>query len=49
LEKNLAAIPPEQEFNRLGLELRLHQLRAMKVWLVECRKTLDIHLPRRKI
>jgi DNA-binding PadR family transcriptional regulator len=42
LGKNLARIPPEQTFNRLGLELRLNQLRAILAWLEECREMLQI-------
>jgi DNA-binding PadR family transcriptional regulator len=42
LEKNLTAVPPEQPFNRLGLELRIRQLRSIRDWLTDCRQTFEI-------
>ena len=42
LETTLAAIPPEQTYNRLGLELRIRQLRSIEDWLIECRKLIGI-------
>ena len=44
LEKPLSAIPPEQAFNRLGLELRIRQLRSIRDWLIECRETFEIKI-----
>ena len=41
LETTLAAVPPEQTFNRLGLELRIRQLRSIGDWLSECRQALN--------
>jgi hypothetical protein len=35
-------IPLEQTFNRLSLELRIRELRSVRNWLVECRKTFEI-------
>ena len=43
LERNLVEIQPEQIFNRLGLELRLNQLRAILAWLEECREALQVY------
>jgi DNA-binding PadR family transcriptional regulator len=40
LQKVLAGVPPEQVFNRLGLELRLRQLASILDWLGECRDVL---------
>jgi DNA-binding PadR family transcriptional regulator len=42
LGKNLARIPPGQTFNRLGLELRFNQLKAIQAWLDECQEALQI-------
>jgi DNA-binding PadR family transcriptional regulator len=36
LEKKRAALPDEQIYNRLSLELRLKQLEAVLGWLTEC-------------
>ncbi len=37
----LADLSAEQVFNRLGLELRVHQLTSILAWLAECRTRLD--------
>jgi|SRR5271157_285593 len=42
LEVNRAAIPPEQKFNRLSLDLRIRQLRAVRDWIVKCRQTFEL-------
>jgi DNA-binding PadR family transcriptional regulator len=42
LGKTLAEMPPGQTFNRLGLELRLNQLKAILAWLAECRQALQL-------
>jgi PadR family transcriptional regulator AphA len=47
MEKILATIPPEQTFNRLGLELRIRQLNSVLDWLKECRKEF-VKSPRKK-
>lgn len=39
----LAELPPDQVFNRLGLELRVHQLSSVLTWLADCRKQLVNH------
>ena len=36
LETDRDAIPKEQVFNRLGLELRIRQLHSVQEWLLEC-------------
>ncbi len=36
LKQILAELPPEQTFNRLGLELRIHQLNSLVDWMAEC-------------
>jgi DNA-binding PadR family transcriptional regulator len=36
LEKTREAVPPEQTFNRLSLDLRLQQLRSVRGWLARC-------------
>lgn len=41
LEASRKAIPPVQTFNRLGMELRLQQLRSVRSWMVKCRKAFD--------
>ncbi len=41
LGKKLTSIPPEQTFNRLGLELRLRQLHSIREWLNECRQIFE--------
>lgn len=38
LEKLRAALPSEQIYNRMGLELRLKQLESVLEWLDECKK-----------
>ncbi len=38
----LASVPPEQAFNRLGLELRIRQLYSISDWLGECRQSLGV-------
>ena len=43
LEVNLAAIPAEQDFNRLSLRLRIQQLHSVLNWLAECRKAFDLN------
>ncbi|MCX6034963.1 MAG: PadR family transcriptional regulator [Chloroflexi bacterium] len=43
LEINRKNIPPQQTFNRLGLELRIQQLQSVRNWLIKCRKALEIH------
>lgn len=40
LQAQLAELPLEQKFNRLGLELRLRQLASIAGWLEECRTVL---------
>jgi DNA-binding PadR family transcriptional regulator len=35
-------VPPEQTFNRMGLELRIRQLGSIRTWLDECRTMLGI-------
>ncbi len=40
LNRILAEMPPEQTFNRLGLELRIHQLNSLLDWMAECCKPL---------
>lgn len=42
LEQRLAAVPPEQTFNRLGLELRVRQLRTLLEWLDTCAASLSL-------
>jgi hypothetical protein len=44
LETNRKSIPVEQAFNLLSLELRIRELRSVRDWLVECRKTLEKNL-----
>jgi PadR family transcriptional regulator, regulatory protein AphA len=46
LETARDAIPPEQPFNRLSLDLRIRQLHSVRDWLGECRKTLKIKVKR---
>ncbi len=45
LQKALAAIPQEQVFNRLGLELRIRQLGSICDWLEDCRRSFGILEP----
>jgi DNA-binding PadR family transcriptional regulator len=40
LQRRLDEIPPDQVFNRLGLELRLRQLASILDWLGDCRAAL---------
>ena len=42
LELSRPSLPPEQTFNRLSLELRIQQLRAVRDWVLKCRKTFEI-------
>src|SRR5512139_1961445 len=42
LTETLATLPPEQTFNRLGLELRLQQLTSLLKWMAECCTTLGL-------
>jgi len=42
LELNRKNIPSQQTFNRLGLELRIQQLKSVRNWLIKCRKALKI-------
>lgn len=44
LKRLLAELPPEQTFNRLGLELRIRQLTSILDWLADCRKTLGLNV-----
>jgi DNA-binding PadR family transcriptional regulator len=39
LQAQLTELPPEQTFNRLGLEFRVRQLMSIAHWLEECRTT----------
>jgi hypothetical protein len=38
----LGDLPAEQTFNRLGLQLRIRQLKSVIEWLRECGRALDI-------
>jgi DNA-binding PadR family transcriptional regulator len=40
LEGQLAKIPPEQSFNRLGIDLRLRQLNSILEWLGGCHSAI---------
>ncbi len=40
LQEMLEGLPPAQVFNRLGLELRIHQLSAILAWLEKCRAVI---------
>ena len=42
LELNLPSTPPDQKFNRLSLDLRIRQLRAVRDWIVKCRQTFEL-------
>jgi PadR family transcriptional regulator, regulatory protein AphA len=44
LEIHRKNIPAQQTFNRLGLDLRIQQLRSVRNWLIKCRKALEIKL-----
>jgi DNA-binding PadR family transcriptional regulator len=41
MEKDRDAVPPEQAFNHLGLDLRIRQLHSARDWLIECRKAFE--------
>lgn len=41
LEISRGKIPPDQIFNRLSLELRIQQLRAVKDWVVTCQRVYE--------
>jgi DNA-binding PadR family transcriptional regulator len=45
LESLLEHLPPDQLFNRLGLDLRLQQMRLIQNWMAEIRT--QFHIPRR--
>lgn len=40
LQRTLGELPPEQTFNRLGVELRINQLTSISAWLERCRSAL---------
>ncbi len=40
LKANLPGVPQDQTFNRLSLNLRIHQLQAVREWIRGCRKSL---------
>jgi len=42
LKNMLADSPDDQIFNRLGLELRIHQLASISDWLATCQKILGV-------
>jgi PadR family transcriptional regulator, regulatory protein AphA len=42
LRSAITGLPPEQVFNRLGLELRISQLESIAAWLEKCRHILTI-------
>ena len=42
LQDILLELPAEQTFNRLGLELRIRQLKSLLEWLSECRSALSL-------
>jgi len=41
LQERLAAVPPDQVFNRLSLDLRIRQLNALRTWLQTSGLALD--------
>jgi PadR family transcriptional regulator, regulatory protein AphA len=41
LNRMLSELPPEQVFNRLGLELRITQLSSIREWLESCHRVID--------
>ena len=43
LQNIQAEFPPNQMFNRLGLNLRIRQLASLLDWLAECRAALGLH------
>lgn len=47
LSRALAELPPDQRFNRLGLELRVRQIASILDWLAVCQEMLPLdHLER---
>jgi PadR family transcriptional regulator AphA len=42
LDKIKNTIPPGKKFNRLGLDLRIRQLRSLRDWLTDCKRILKI-------
>jgi len=44
LELDRAAIPPEQTFNRLSLDLHIRQLGSIHDWLIECHQAFEINI-----
>ena len=42
LQATLAAIPLEQSFNRLGVELRIRQLTSILSWLTDCYEAVGL-------
>lgn len=44
LEATQAGLPADRTFGRLGLQLRIRQLRSVIAWLEECAETLDAPL-----
>jgi DNA-binding PadR family transcriptional regulator len=44
LELDWAAIPPEQTFNRLSLDLHIRQLGSIHDWLIECHQAFEINI-----
>jgi PadR family transcriptional regulator AphA len=40
LEMSQSTIPPEQAYNRLSLDLRIQQLRALRRWMGKCRRVV---------
>jgi DNA-binding PadR family transcriptional regulator len=42
LQTMLADLPVEQQFNRLGLELRIRQLNSVIEWMHECEQALGL-------
>ncbi len=42
LQSLQAELPPDQTFNRLGLDLRIRQLASLLDWLAECRAALGL-------
>ena len=43
LRHALAELPPDQIFNRLGLELRIRQITSIIDWLATCRESLGLN------
>lgn len=44
MKYQLTSTSPSEVFNRLGLELRIHQLESILTWLDECRLTIFTNL-----